>query len=303
MTQRDWAIDPDDPRAPPTEVWDALSPAQRERLVDALPSEWEDALPPEGDRHWNPKVNARKTLERYFARTGRSVYVGSELPIYYPGERVFAPDVFAVLDVSRHERDRWVVSAEGKGLDFVLEIFLSGDRKKDHDGNVERYARLGIPEYFLFDRGRLRLWGFRLAGPGATTYTPILPQGGYFRVATLGLGLAIAGDQLRFYAGDGELPDAEELIERLERAVDGLQTRADEEARRAEEEARRAEEEARRAEAEARKAEAEARKAEAEARKAEEEARRAEEEARLRRDAEARLAEALAELEQLRGQR
>jgi hypothetical protein len=242
-------------------------------LIESLPSEWEDALPPEGDRHWNPKVSARKTLERYFARTGRSVYVGSELPIYYPAERVFAPDVFAVLDVSRHERDRWVVSAERKGLDFVLEIFLSGDRKKDHEGNAERYARLGIPEYFLFDRGRLRLWSFRLAGPNASTYTPILPQGGHFHVATLGLELAIVGDRLRFYAGDGELPDAEELIERLERAVDGLQTRAEEEARRAEEEARRAEEEAR----------------------------RAEEETRLRRDAEASLAAALAEFERLRG--
>jgi len=243
-----WKVDPDDPRAPPTEVWQALSAAQREAIVASLPSEWEDALPPEGDRHWNPKVNARKTLERYFAKVGRSVYVGSELPIYYPAERVFAPDVFAVLDVARHDRDRWVVDAEGKGLDWILEIFLAGDRKKDHEGNVERYARLGVPEYFLFDRGRLRLWGFRLQSPTARVYEPLIPQVGRFRSTTLGLELGLVDERLRFFAGDAELPEAEELIARLEGFVDRLERRAEEEARRAEEETRRAEEETRRRE-------------------------------------------------------
>jgi hypothetical protein len=241
MTQG-WKVDLSDPRAPPTDVWRALTPEERAAVVESLPSEWEDALPPEGDRHWNPKVSARKTLERYFAKLGRSVYVGSELPTYYPAERVFAPDVFAVLDVSRHERDRWVVDAEGKGLDWILEIFLSGDRKKDHEGNVERYARLGIPEYFLFDRGRLRLWGFRLPEASARAYEPLLPQAGRYRSTTLGLELGIVDDRLRFFVGDAELPDAEELITRLEGFVDRLERRAEEEARRAEEEARRREE-------------------------------------------------------------
>jgi hypothetical protein len=295
VTLRGFTPDPSDPRAPPSELWRELTPEQQRAVVEALPSEWpgwDEASPPEGDRHWNPKVSARKTLERYFARTGRSVYVGSELPIYYPDERVFAPDVFAVLDVPRRERDRWVVDAEGKGLDFVLEIFLSGDRKKDHEGNVERYARLGIPECFLFDRGRLRLHGFRRQ-PGRASYAPLVPQGGRFAVVTLGLELGIVGDRLRFFSGDAELPDAEELIERLERALDGVQERVELEVRRAEEEARRAEEEARRAEEETRRAEEEARRAEEEARRAEGEARRAD-------DAERRLAEVLAELEALR---
>ena len=258
VTQRlGWTLDPDDPRAPPSEVWRALTPEERAALVASLPSEWEDTSPPEGDPHWNPKVSARKTLQRYFSRIGRSVYVGSELPIYYPGERVFAPDVMAVLDVPLHERERWVVDAEGKGLDWALEIFVSGSRKKDHVGNVEKYARLGIADYFLFDRGRGRLHGWHLASPGDRSYAPILPQRGRYVARTLGLELGVVGDKLRFFSADAELPEVEELIERLERAVDGLQRRAEEEAKRAEEEAKRAEEEAaRRARAEQRLAEA-----------------------------------------------
>jgi Uma2 family endonuclease len=233
-----WTVDRDDPRAPPTEIWRALTHEERERVVDSLPSEWDAVPPPEGDRHWNPKVTARRTLERWFSRMGRSVYVGSELAIYYPGERVFAPDVMAVLDVAPRERERWVVDAEGKGLDWVLEIFVHGDRKKDHEGNVELYARLGIPEYFLFDRGRLRLSGWRLPDVGARAYQPIVPQGGRYPSVVLGLDLAVFGERLRFLHGDAELPDAEELIGRLEKIVDELEVRAEQEARRAEEEAR-----------------------------------------------------------------
>ena len=83
------------------------------------------------------------------------MYLACELPVYYPGERMFAPDVIAVMDVEPHSRMRWVVSAEGKGLDFALEVHVAGERRKDLERNVERFARLGIREYFLFDRGRL----------------------------------------------------------------------------------------------------------------------------------------------------
>jgi hypothetical protein len=51
-----------------------------------------------------------------------------------------------------------VVSAEGKGLDWVLEVHVGGDRKKDAERNVARYARLGIPEYC----GRMRFDGDRV---------------------------------------------------------------------------------------------------------------------------------------------
>jgi hypothetical protein len=316
MVQR-WVIEKDDPRAPPSEVWAVLSEVEREHVVASLPSEFDLGPPPEGDRHFDPKVNARKTLERYFRRLGRKAYVGSELAIYYPGERVFAPDVFVVLDVEPHPRERWVVDHEGRGLDWVLEIHVSGDRRKDHLRNVEWFSRLGIPECFLFDRGRLHVsaWGLSpgAAGPnplagdreGAgprerSTYAPVLPERGRFVSRTLGLEVGVVDERLRFFSLDAELPEVDELIEKLERAVNRLERRADEEVQRAEE-ARRAEEEARRAEEEARRAEEEARRAEEEARRAEEEARRAEEEAARRAEsAEAEVAALRAELARLK---
>lgn len=273
MSQRPepWTVDPEDPRAPPLEVWEQLSPEQRARVVDSLPSEFEasEAQPPEGDPHFNAKVSARKTLGRFFERIGRKIYLACELPVYYPGERMFAPDVFAVTDVEPHERQRWVVADEGKGLDFALEIFVSGSRRKDHEENVERYARLGIREYFIFDRGRMRLGGYRLSGPRATRYDPIVPQRGHYVSEVLGLELVLDESRLRFYYGDAELPEAEELIAKLEGMLNQLEARLAE----AEETALR------------------------EAQLRQEEARLRQEEARLRQDAERRLAEALHELE------
>lgn len=265
-----WIVNPERPRAPPDEIWDRMSPEERRRVVDALPSEFEiaGALPPEGDLHFTAKVEARDVLGGYFQRVRRSVYIGNELAVYYPGEDVFAPDVMAVLDVGTHSREKWVVREEGKGLDFALEIIVHGNRRKDQQRNVERYARLGISEYFVFDRGRLRLTGHRLPSAGARDYQPILPQGGLYTSHVLGLDLRIEGNGLRFYHAAMALPDSKELIGSLERIVDDTGKRL----------------------------------AEAEAR-AEEEAQLRAEEVQRREEAERKLAEVLAELERLKAER
>jgi hypothetical protein len=36
-----WEIDPDDPRAPPQDVWDRMSPAERRRVLEDLPSKFD----------------------------------------------------------------------------------------------------------------------------------------------------------------------------------------------------------------------------------------------------------------------
>lgn len=162
---------------------------------------------------------------------------------------------------------RWMVSAEKKGVDLALEVMVAGERRKDLERNVERYARLGIHEYFVFDRGRLRLNGWRLE-PGRRAYTPILPQHGVYRSEVLGLDLQIDDEPLRFYFGGAPLPEAHEMIARLEHMVERV--------------------EASRLELELQLAE---------------EMRLREDEARRREDAERRLAEALAELERLRATR
>jgi Uma2 family endonuclease len=254
-----YRVDPDDPRAPPQEVWERLTPEERVRVIDSLPSEFplSEAHPPEGDPHFEAKVRAREVLGGFFSRTGRKVYLGSELPVYYPGEPMFAPDVLAVMDVEPRSRMRWVVSAEGRGLDLALEVHVAGERRKDLERNVERFARLGIREYFLFDRGRLKLSGWRLAGEGRRVYQPILAQQGFYPSEVLGLELQLEGERLRFFLGRAPLPEADEMIATLERMVGEAEAHRTEEAQlRAELEQRLAQESLRREESERRLAEA-----------------------------------------------
>ncbi|MBN1205938.1 MAG: Uma2 family endonuclease [Myxococcaceae bacterium] len=266
MPAKLYRVDPDDPRAPPQEVWERLTAEERAQIVASLPSEFppSEATPPEGDPHFEAKARAREVLGSFFSRIGRKVYLACELPIYYPGEPMFAPDVIAVVEVETHSRMSWVVSAEGKGIDLALEIHVAGERRKDLEKNVERYARLGIREYFVFDRKRLRLLGWRL-GEDRRSYRPVLPQHGFYPSEVLGLELQLEGERLRFYHGRAVLPEADEMIATLERMVEGVEQR--------------------RAELEQQLAE---------------EARLRAEEARRREEAERKLAEALAELERLR---
>ncbi|MCA9620459.1 MAG: Uma2 family endonuclease, partial [Myxococcales bacterium] len=244
MKAAPFRVDPEDPRAPAQAVWDAMTEEERRLVVESLPSEIERALPPEGDGHRVPKTQALEALSEYFRRIRRRMYLSAELPVYYPGEPMFAPDLMAVRDVETHERRGWIVSQEGRGLDFALEIHVSGDAKKDFEDNVVRFARLGIPEYFAFDVPRRRLLGWSLPEPNATTYAPIIPQDGRWVSRVLELDLAIDDGRLRFFHGSAPLLDGAELIARLSRMVDDVTKCADEEAKRADEEAKRADEEA-----------------------------------------------------------
>lgn len=253
MSIPSYVLDPSDPRAPSADSWAAMSEAERERVVASLPSEVPRETAPEGDPHRDPKEKALEALREYYRRLGRRVYLSAELPVYYPAERVFAPDLIAVLDVDPHARQRWVVSREGKGLDFALEITLEGDRRKDLEQNVERFARLGIPEYFVLDLKLARVLGFRLAAAGG--YEPILPQGGRWASRVLGLDLTMELGRVRFFAGSAPLPYAEELIVRLDRMVEELVTKENALARELEAATARAEEEKARAEEEKARAE------------------------------------------------
>ncbi|HYI01085.1 Uma2 family endonuclease [Hyalangium sp.] len=280
MAAEPYRVDPDDPRAPPQEVWERLTAEERARIVESLPSEFpvSESSPPEGDPHFEAKVRTREVLGGYFSRIGRKVYLACELPVYYPDEPMFAPDVIAVVDVEPHSRMRWMVSAKGKGVDLALEIHVAGERRKDLVRNVERFARLGIREYFLFDRGKLRLTGWRLE-EGRRSYQPIVPQHGFYPSEVLGLELQLEGERLRFFHGRAPLPESDEMIATLERMV-------------REAEAHRSEEEQARTELEQRLAE--------ESRLLAEESRLRAEESRLREQAERRLAAVLAELERLK---
>jgi Uma2 family endonuclease len=233
------------PMAPSVEEWEALSPAERAAVAAALPGEvtYDEMAMPEGERHFKAKTRALDALRSYFTRQQRRIYLAAEMPTYYPAEPRFAPDLFAVLDAEDVERDKWVVSAEGKGLDWVLEVHVGGDRKKDAERNVARYARLGIPEYFLYDRAQNLLAAYRLASPDARVYTAVLPNQGLYESRVLGLEVQVDKDRLRFYAGTALLLESDELIARLQAMCDDAR-RLREEERRLREEAEQRREEA-----------------------------------------------------------
>ena len=217
--------------APTAEEWAALTGAERAAVEAALPGEVTDAemALPEGDRHFQAKTRTMDALRGYYARQKRKVYLAAELPIYYPAESRFAPDFLVVFDADDFPRDKWLVSAEGKGLDWVLEVHVGGDRKKDAVANVARYARLGIPEYFLYDGARNHLSAYRLATPEARTYVPIVPNQGRYESRVLGLDVQVEKDRLRLYAGTAMLLESEELIVRLQGMLEDAQRRAEEE--------------------------------------------------------------------------
>ncbi len=155
-----------------------------------------------------------------------------------------------------------MVNREGRTLDFVLEVHAQGDKKKDTQRNVTRYAELGIPEYVIYDTERRTLSGFRLSS-GAREYTPVLSRLGRWPSAVLGLSLGVRDGRLRFFDELHVIPFQRELNEELEKALIEAERTAISEAERATAEAERASAEAERAAAEAERASAEAERADA----------------------------------------
>lgn len=221
------------PTVPTVAAWRALTPAERLRLqveLNAALSASADVMG-EGMPHKKAKSSAIDALGLHFRTIGRTVYLAEELTVLYPGEKPFEPDILAVIDVAQPENDErmaWVVADEGKGPDLVVEVLYRGDRDKDLVENVERYARLGIAEYFVYDRLRQQIHGYRLISPGATRYQPILPQLGHYRSGVLGLDLVILDDTLRFLSGEATLPVSADLIGRLQGMIENLGTKAQE---------------------------------------------------------------------------
>lgn len=233
------------PTAPSAETWSTMSAAAREAFIVASTEalNQERLLMGEGRPHSLARMDIATVLYDWFERSKRRIYVASDLPVHYPGEPVFAPDLIAVLDVDdpRHDDTRmaWVVAQEGRGVDFALEVLFHGDRHKDLVDNVLDYARLGIEEYFVYDRKRQRLHGYRL-DPRTGRYQELRHRGGHLWSTVLGLELAVHGGRLRFFSDGAMVPEARELLERANALIDEVQERlnADEAARQQEAEVR-----------------------------------------------------------------
>lgn len=289
---------PDPLQVPAAPEWARMTLDQRmdftERASEVLREE--RLVSPVGRPHHRTCADVYSTLHDHYARTGRRVFLADDLPVLYPGQRMFSPDLLAVLDVedrgAEETRYAWDVLAEGRGLDLVIEVVARGSRMKDLYENVRWYAQLGIQEYFVYDIERQRLYGHRLE-EGETRYRTIPMRSGELESEVLELGLAVVDGHLRFFYGGAQVPESRELLTRANRMLESLQERVLAEAARAEAEAARAE-------AEAARAEAEAARAESEGARAESEAARAAAESLARIEAEKRVATLLAELERLR---
>ena len=240
-------------RTPSLEAWARLGPREQRAFLDAAQDALvaEQVFSPEGRLHRTAKEVAHEVLDRWFKRQGRKVYLGLEEAVFYPDADPFIPDLFAVMDVADpgpdSDRCRWVVAEEKRGLDFVLEVLVHADRRKDLVDNVTFYAALGIPEYFVYDRKRQKLYGFRLTQLPTPRYLSLAAEDGEIFSEVLGLGLAIEGRQLRFRSGGANLPDREELAERATRVlrahverIDAMEGELEAERQRAEAERQRA---------------------------------------------------------------
>lgn len=211
------------PVTPSESEWLAMSRQARDRHIERVTAalQREEAYLSEGRPHFRAKVGAVTTLGEHFERIGRHIYLACELPVLYPGEGPFSPDLMAVLDVEdpgdADTRTAWVVAEERRGLDLVLEVHYSGNKEKDLVTNVARYARLGIPEYFVYDRRAQKLYGYRLQ---AGRYLSIPDRRGLLRSRVLDLDLAILDGRLRFFANEALIPEGRELLARLEQLMD-----------------------------------------------------------------------------------
>ena len=78
-----------------------------------------------------------------------------------------APDVLVAFGVERRHRMSYRVWEEGKPPDWVLEVASPSTQASDRARKRRVYARLGVPEYWLFDPkgvfppGAPRLTGWR----------------------------------------------------------------------------------------------------------------------------------------------
>ena len=102
------------------------------------------------------------------------VFVGADQFVYWdrdydsrknPANWPPSPDVYVAFGVANRHRGSYVVWEEGKPPDFVLEIVSPSSRRRDREEKPLLYAKMGVPEFFLYDPQSKRtpaLSGFEL---------------------------------------------------------------------------------------------------------------------------------------------
>ena len=112
----------------------------------------DDCPMPEGGFQFNSLTYAVMALRTHF-QTRNDVYVAGNMFIYdiegNPHSSV-APDVFVVFGIPAHTRSVYLLWEEA-APDFVMEIASSSTVERDRVLKRERYAGLGVKEYWQYD--------------------------------------------------------------------------------------------------------------------------------------------------------
>jgi Uma2 family endonuclease len=136
---------------------------------------------------------------------GQRVYVASDLLVYYQeGDptKFIVPDDFVVLDCDPARRNTFKIWEEqNKVPHAVFEVTSRSTRREDEVFKPRVYARLGVPEYFLYDPTSdylsPPLQGFRIEHG---TYTRIAPdETGALKCEQLGITLRLEQSNLVMY--------------------------------------------------------------------------------------------------------
>lgn len=177
----------------------------------------------ETDLHRDWMVRIIDLLKHRYA--GQRVYVSGDLLVYYQEgnpRKFVVPDAFVVKDCDPGPRRTFLIWKEERVPNVVFETTSLASKKKDTRDKPELYARLGIPEYFVYDPTAdyldPPLAGYRLTPAG---YVRLEPDArGRLRSEELSVELLLEDGELAVYdAASGErlLTEAEAAEAEVER--------------------------------------------------------------------------------------
>lgn len=155
------------------------------------------------DLHLEILIRLLQALRAYFSEMPE-VYVSGDILTYYiegNPRAVCAPDVLVTFGIGQKQRHTYKVWEEGKVPDFVMEFSSKTTYQNDLTDKMTLYARLGIPNYLLYDAEALYLpsplMGFQLV---KGVYVPIPPGvDGSIHSDILGLDFHILERRLEVY--------------------------------------------------------------------------------------------------------
>jgi len=212
--------------------------------ADELPSE--DGVPLETNRHRLEMNLLCDALDRHLATRRPDYFVGGNMFFYFSllqtrKNDFRGPDVFVALGVEHRDRKSWAMWEEdGKAPDVIIELTSESTAEEDHGPKRHVYARLHVPEYFIYDPLTCALEGYRL-DIARGDYRPATPTA-HGRLASLALSLELgpwdgtyrgfSGPWLRWFHPSGEPVLLAEEAEVEERRLREEERRLREEAER-----------------------------------------------------------------------